>query len=79
MPVTFEVLSSDKKTSYILSTDRCGTCEEFWHRSNRAGGCGMDNKKGEISIDEPKCCAWSLKTKYERAVKHETDIAQGLL
>ena len=39
----------------------------------------MQNKKGEISIDTPKCCAWSLKTKYERTVKHETDIAQGLL
>lgn len=79
MPVTFEILSSDEKTSCIISTDHCGTCDEFWHRSIRAGGCRIDNKKGEISIDEPKCCAWILKSKYKSAVEHEVKIAQGLL
>lgn len=79
MPVIFEACDENGGNTVILSTDCCGTCEEFSHRSMRSGVCSMENKKGEISIDTPHCCAWILKTKYERTVDLEVKKAQGLL
>lgn len=77
MPITFEVCGDN--ISAIFSTDRCGTCDKFWHRGLRAGGCRIENKKGEISIDTPKCIAYVLKDKYRSAVEHEIKMATGLV
>lgn len=71
MPVTFEVIGDS--SSVILSTDCCGSCDEFWHRSLRAGGCREERKTGELSVSTDKCIFWKLKDKYKSAVEHEIE------
>lgn len=69
MPITFTVIAGG--TPVLFSTDLCGTCEYFWHRSFLVGGCNKRNKEGEISVGAHKCDNWKLKESYRQEVERE--------
>ena len=69
MPITFTVIAGG--TPVVFSTDLCGTCASFWHRSFLAGGCSEHHKTGEISINTKKCDNWKLKESYRQEVESE--------
>ena len=69
MPISFEVQGSTR--TYMFYTDRCGTCEAFWHRGEIAGGCKDEIRLGEIAAHRIACDSWRLKLKYREAVMDE--------
>lgn len=67
-------------TTLTFSTEHCGTCTNFFHRSFRAGGCKIKMGEGEIGYDHQKCKRWELKETFEtnnRWIMFEFQIGVG--
>lgn len=71
MPIVFRAFAGS--TVVDLSSDCCGTCNNFYHRSYRAGGCKCEHIEGELSIDTIKCDHWVVKPMYASELKKVID------
>ena len=71
MPITFKALAG--ATLIEMSTDCCGTCDNFYHRSYLAGGCKCKHEPGELSINHKKCEHWKIKPMFASEVQKEKD------